>query len=198
MTSQFEHKVYGLPYRLLDLVEQYLDTKHVKYERHRNDLAKVAPVGQDFDPNGADELYLYNVNTRFWEVVLRVEILRLAEEHGQTLLLEEEGEGSQSLRSIAFEPNDPTYKNPLVWKGYDGKFPNLCKGTVVVQHRDTVYRLPRVLQSGGGIEGDNVYSGLWKLDLDALVALKFPKYLWGALLSKVNEHTCRGCCGGCT
>lgn len=82
---------------------------------------------------------------------------------------------------------------------YDGKWPNLCSGTLSIKVNDKVYKLERVLVSGGCIRRDDDWnmwteSGPWSLDLD-----DYPELLpyEKEITDCVNDNVEYGCCGGC-
>lgn len=91
---------------------------------------------------------------------------------------------------------------------YDGKYPNLCSGTLILEIDGIQYKFDpcssynnkevfdRFWYSGGGITQDyTAYSGEWKIDVPSLPE-QFRKY--AAEIDKVfNENVEYGCCGGC-
>ena len=85
--------------------------------------------------------------------------------------------------------------------GYDGKYPNLCSGTLKIKIDDKTYFLNGILSSGGCIVGNlfngedlEVTTGEWTVDLDSYPELqKYQK----EITELVNENIPYGCCGGC-
>ena len=83
---------------------------------------------------------------------------------------------------------------------YDGAFPNLCSGTLIVTINDEQWVFPDYCMSSGGSvwfdEGwdEHVEHGEWSIKewTD-----KFPKNMKKAVLNKINEEIPHGCCGGC-
>jgi len=84
---------------------------------------------------------------------------------------------------------------------YDGEYPNLCSGTLIVYIKKERWEFtPGCLESGGHICSDNLNmwaeKGKWELnkwpegfpDNDALKML---------ILDIINEEIPHGCCGGC-
>lgn len=83
---------------------------------------------------------------------------------------------------------------------YDGAWPNLCRGTLVVEKDGKQYSMYGVLISGGNVSFDadweaNVEEGDWSIDRNALA----PELQddWRELESLVNDEIPHGCCGGC-
>ena len=80
---------------------------------------------------------------------------------------------------------------------YDGKFPNLCSGTLTLRINGEKVSIRRCLCSGGSVWfdkdwGDHVEHGAWTLDL--------PDEYWQyeeQITNVVNENVPYGCCGGC-
>lgn len=79
---------------------------------------------------------------------------------------------------------------------YDGKYPNLCSGTLTLKADNKFYRLKYALRSGGGLgEGYVPYFGAWDVDIDALP--DELKDYHNDIVKCVNENVEYGCCGGC-
>ena len=82
---------------------------------------------------------------------------------------------------------------------YDGRYPNLCSGTLKVTIGPRTWEMNHVLSSGGSVSFDsewneNVSSGEWSLsDLPD----DFPENLVDELTELVNSEISHGCCGGC-
>lgn len=81
---------------------------------------------------------------------------------------------------------------------YNGKFPNLCRGTLVIKVNGEEINLENYLISGGQCWFDNkrnghIETGDWRL-------CQLPNNLepYREEIPKVvNENVSRGCCGGC-
>lgn len=83
---------------------------------------------------------------------------------------------------------------------YNGAYPNLCSGDLVVIIDDTEWEFPDYcLCSGGSVWFDdewneNVESGEWEI---TKWPENFPEEYKPWVLSAVNEDIPHGCCGGC-
>ncbi len=84
---------------------------------------------------------------------------------------------------------------------YNGKWPNLCSGTLKFKVNDKEYELDNILTSGGTVwlssdyTSSNVSCGEWSID-----ARNFPEELQSYLAdidSMINSSIPHGCCGGC-
>lgn len=83
---------------------------------------------------------------------------------------------------------------------YDGKFPNLCAGTLVVTVAGRRWSFPSYCLSSGGsvwFDGEwseHVESGTWSINdwPDG-----FPSEHKEAVEDAVNAEIPHGCCGGC-
>lgn len=81
---------------------------------------------------------------------------------------------------------------------YNGKFPNLCRGTLVIKVNGEEISLENYLISGGRCWFDkdwvdHVEKGNWRIS-------KLPDDLEqyrDEILEVVNENVPHGCCGGC-
>lgn len=90
--------------------------------------------------------------------------------------------------------------NRLKFVSYDGDYPNLCRGKLVMELDGKQIKFPGgCLKSGGGVGFTDdweevVDSGEWSID-------EFPENFPGELKQKaielVNENIHYGCCGGC-
>lgn len=85
---------------------------------------------------------------------------------------------------------------------YDGKYPSLCLGTLVIKVNNEIYHLQNILSSGGEVYfAGNDYSdpvitkGKWEID-DTLFPEKLKPYI-KEIKEIVNENVEFGCCGGC-
>lgn len=84
---------------------------------------------------------------------------------------------------------------------YDGSYPNLCSGTLVVivdGEREWVFPA-HSLHSGGSVSFDehwseDVTSGSWSIND---WPESFPEDLKDEVLDVVNSEVSHGCCGGC-
>lgn len=81
---------------------------------------------------------------------------------------------------------------------YDGKYPNLCSGQLVLKINEQVRELPHYcLSSGGSVWFDNdwdehVETGRWSINLpEDLEPLRKE------IEECINENIPYGCCGGC-
>lgn len=89
-------------------------------------------------------------------------------------------------------------KEMVEFVSYDGAFPNLCSGTLVLKINGEVRTMPDYcLHSGGGVYFDEdwnetVTSGRWSITLpDDLEPLR------DEIEECINENIPYGCCGGC-
>lgn len=84
---------------------------------------------------------------------------------------------------------------------YDGKYPNLCSGTLVLKVDGKTYELENILMSGGaayftdGYSTAHVEQGDWIIPACELPAdlQKYEK----EITDLVNSYVEHGCCGGC-
>lgn len=83
---------------------------------------------------------------------------------------------------------------------YDGRYPNLCYGYLVVTIDDIRYNFPPDCMVPGGsayCTGDweeVVTEGEWGI---SEWPENFPEYLKWDVLDAVNKQVRHGCCGGC-
>ena len=84
---------------------------------------------------------------------------------------------------------------------YDGRYPCLCYGTLVIKVDDKIYRFKDAMISGGCIMGGpetdwDMWSeyGPWELNLKEHPELEKYK---SEITALVNENVEQGCCGGC-
>ncbi len=83
---------------------------------------------------------------------------------------------------------------------YDGKWPNLCSGNLIIVIDGRVWPFPDYcLSSGGEVFRDNnddfkVTEGKWSISdwPDS-----FPDELKEPVVEAINEEISWGCCGGC-
>jgi len=83
---------------------------------------------------------------------------------------------------------------------YDGAYPNLCSGTLIVTINNKVWHFPsHCLESGGTYWFDDDWNdyletGLWTIEE---WPSNFPKNQKKAVIDAVNKEIPHGCCGGC-
>jgi len=83
---------------------------------------------------------------------------------------------------------------------YDGAYPNLCAGTLIVIINEKEWIFPSYcMSSGGSVSFDsdwcgNVTSGEWDI---SEWPEGFPEELKQDVLDTVNSEISYGCCGGC-
>ena len=89
-------------------------------------------------------------------------------------------------------------KNEIKIK-YDGKYPCLCMGHLLVIVNGIEYDFGNYsLSSGGSVSFDEewnseVTEGEWSVDFPE----NFPNDLKEEVLNRINEEIPHGCCGGC-
>lgn len=82
---------------------------------------------------------------------------------------------------------------------YDGQYPNLCSGHLIVIVDGTEYDFGKYcLYSGGSVSFDEewneqVTQGEWSVDYPE----DFPEELKEEVLIAINKEIPWGCCGGC-
>ena len=84
---------------------------------------------------------------------------------------------------------------------YNGKYPNLCSGDLVVTIDDKKWNFPGDCMgsggyftvSGGYMDG-GVIEGPWRI---CEWPKDFPENLKSSVVDKINETVEWGCCGGC-
>lgn len=91
-------------------------------------------------------------------------------------------------------------KKNVEFVSYDGEFPNLCRGTLVIKVDGKEYSLKSILISGGNVWFDDDWndytsSGEWSIDSVELPDELKP-YI-DEITEVVNENVEWGCCGGC-
>ena len=83
---------------------------------------------------------------------------------------------------------------------YDGSFPNLCRGHLIVRINGKVYDFGKYcLASGGSVSFDSnwqeiVTSGPWSI---FEWPVEFPEEYKADVIAAVNNKIPNGCCGGC-
>ena len=80
---------------------------------------------------------------------------------------------------------------------YDGEYPNLCSGTLVLEVDGKKHELSHALCSGGSVRFDenwnaNVTYGSWSVDLPEDLEPYRQE-----IEELVNSEVEQGCCGGC-
>lgn len=91
-------------------------------------------------------------------------------------------------------------KPEIKFISYNGSYPTLCMGTLVIEVEGERFYLRNVLRSGGGVfnldSGDYCASeGEWSIDEEELPE-KIRPYIKDIELL-VNDNVEHGCCGGC-
>ena len=84
---------------------------------------------------------------------------------------------------------------------YDGRYPNLCSGTLIIKVDGKTYSFEDAMRSGGYICGGphtdwDMWAeyGDWQIDLREHPELEPYKE---EIEKVVNENVEQGCCGGC-
>lgn len=86
---------------------------------------------------------------------------------------------------------------------YDGQFPCLCGGTLILNVDGIEVSDKYCLHSGGNAyitkEGDElVQRGLWTVDFErSFVGMDFSEEEQRLITDLVNQNVRHGCCGGC-
>ena len=82
---------------------------------------------------------------------------------------------------------------------YDGGYPNLCHGNLILKIDGNLVEFNNVLESGGQVGFDEnweeyVVPGDWSVDLSL-----YPEYkkYEEEITRLVNSNVRKGCCGGC-
>lgn len=81
---------------------------------------------------------------------------------------------------------------------YDGKYPNLCSGTLVLRIDGEITIFPEYCMSSGGCVwfddnwAEHIDHGDWWVE----VPMKY-RHLQEAINKVVNNNVSPGCCGGC-
>lgn len=84
---------------------------------------------------------------------------------------------------------------------YNGRYPNLCRGTLVIEVNGKQYSLLYALASGGAAYFTNNYSeehveeGKWSVSENALP--EGIRQYKNQIEEVVNDCVPHGCCGGC-
>lgn len=83
---------------------------------------------------------------------------------------------------------------------YDGGYPNLCRGTLIIHMRGCKIKFPDYcLSSGGNVCFDEdweeqVDEGEWSV---SEWPKDFPEEVKQDVINAINEQIPHGCCGGC-
>jgi hypothetical protein len=91
-------------------------------------------------------------------------------------------------------------KNTLTFVSYDGKYPNLCSGELVLAVDGENIKFPKYcLSSGGSVSFTNewdevVTQGEWSI---CSWPDNFPENLKEHATELINDNISCGCCGGC-
>ena len=91
-------------------------------------------------------------------------------------------------------------KEKLKFISYDGSYPNLCSGTLIMELDGKEIVFPSYcLSSGGSVSFDDemnemVTNGEWSI---SNFPKDFPRELRVKAVELVNENVPQGCCGGC-
>ena len=89
---------------------------------------------------------------------------------------------------------------PIIKIDYDGEYPNLCSGHLIVYINNIKYNFPDYcLSSGGCVCRDDDWnmwaeSGPWNI---CDWPINFPEDLKDSTLDEINVTIPWGCCGGC-
>lgn len=86
--------------------------------------------------------------------------------------------------------------NTIEFVSYDGEYPNLCSGTLVVKVNGNEHVLDRVLVSRGWCtwEDEHIEHAPWDINLSDYPELMLYE---NEILECVNSNVPYGCCGGC-
>lgn len=88
----------------------------------------------------------------------------------------------------------------LTFKSYDGSYPNLCSGTLILLLDNEEIVFPEYcLSSGGSVSFDEDWSEVVEQAEWSITEWpeNFPEELEGEATNLVNENINYGCCGGC-
>jgi len=80
---------------------------------------------------------------------------------------------------------------------YDGKYPCLCSGTLVLRIDGNEVSLDSCLESGGGCSYNECDDFVWQGEWDISdIPDEYKKY-HDEIVKVVNDNVPYGCCGGC-
>ena len=96
----------------------------------------------------------------------------------------------------------PTPKKERVkFISYDGRYPNLCSGILILEADGKRYEFaPHSLSSGGGTYFTNGYQDNYVEEGDWAISqfpVDFPPELEDEAVRVLNDNVSQGCCGGC-
>lgn len=82
---------------------------------------------------------------------------------------------------------------------YNGKYPNLCSGELIVHIADKTWNFGAALSTGGSVWIDSEFDGHVEEGPWTLTDYPddFPEEYLEALLETINNTLPWGCCGGC-
>jgi len=81
---------------------------------------------------------------------------------------------------------------------YDGTYPNLCSGDLVISVDGVECNLGTCLSSGGGFDDDwCATSGPWSISDYYEWPENFTEEMKTEVVRLANENIPQGCCGGC-
>lgn len=86
--------------------------------------------------------------------------------------------------------------NRVEFVSYDGSFPNLCRGTLILKLDGKEITFPKYCLNSNGWFDDEycAYQGDWEI---CKWPMGFPKDCMKEATAVVNENIEHGCCGGC-
>lgn len=90
----------------------------------------------------------------------------------------------------------------IKFMSYDGEYPNLCSGELILLIDGKKVSLGECLSSGGRVSHNEEYeytvtSGDWGVSFDAVQNLNLTDNEKDLIRDLVNENVPQGCCGGC-
>lgn len=91
-------------------------------------------------------------------------------------------------------------ENKINFVSYSGSYPNLCRGTLILNINGKNVRFPECcLSSGGSVWFDNdwgehIETGPWSI---YEWPENFPENLKDTVKELINDNIPYGCCGGC-
>lgn len=91
-------------------------------------------------------------------------------------------------------------ENKVKFISYDGRYPNLCSGELVLEVNGKVYKWERYsgfMRSGGGLNPnyEGSWQGEWKVDYSQIPD-EIKEYA-NEIDECINDNVQHGCCGGC-